>query len=147
MHVFAASSAALFSELHPIYIIVHTFAAMSHKQNIYMEIPIAVHEGKGVVETLSPQQNKLIFEARSLKNTLTLLKARLKALQADKNHTYEDIEHYKVGFYLLCRRRDHMDSHRFFFSFLFLFPVHSVSNSPHFFTHSVHVGQPTPEME
>lgn len=60
-----------------------------------MDIPIAVHVDSGVVETHN-DEGKLILQARSLRNTLSILKTRLRQLQADAAHTFEDVEHYKV---------------------------------------------------
>lgn len=62
-----------------------------------MDIPLAIHVDKEVVETLPPRDNHLVLQARSLRNTLGVLKRRLTDMINKEIHTFEDVEHYKVS--------------------------------------------------
>jgi len=62
-----------------------------------MDVPFAIHvDSSGLVESLPSDQARLEFQARSLRNTLLLLRRRLNELRKDRGHTLEDVEHYKV---------------------------------------------------
>lgn len=63
---------------------------------VTMDIPIAIHVDSRGLESLGPRSGKLELQARSLRNTLGVLKRRLKGMKADKAHTVEDVKHYKV---------------------------------------------------
>jgi hypothetical protein len=67
-----------------------------------MDIPVPVHiDEQGDVETLPPNDSHLTLQARSLRNTLGLIRNKLKDLQKNKIHTFEDVEHYKVALFRL----------------------------------------------
>ena len=63
-----------------------------------MDIPLPIHvDKKGDMEALPPKDAHLVMQARSLRNTLGVILKRLKDLKKNEIHTFEDIEHYKVG--------------------------------------------------
>lgn len=62
-----------------------------------MDVPFAIHADSSGVETLPPDQARLDFKARSLRNTLLILRRRLTELRKDSAHTLEDVEHYKAS--------------------------------------------------
>ena len=63
-----------------------------------MNIPVAIHVDKdGSLETLPPKENHLLLQARSLRNTLGVLKRRLADMMTKEIHTFEDVQHYKVS--------------------------------------------------
>ena len=61
-----------------------------------MDVPLAIHVDTQGVETLPPRQGRLVLQARSLRNTLSVLLRRLKHKENNKLHTFEDVQHYKV---------------------------------------------------
>jgi hypothetical protein len=67
-----------------------------------MDIPLPIHvDSQGDMETLPPKDSHLVMQARSLRNTLSIVKTKLRNLENSEIHTFEDIEHYKVGFFNL----------------------------------------------
>lgn len=62
-----------------------------------MDIPVPIHvDDQGDMETLPPKDSHLVMQARSLRNTLSIIRTKLRDLRSSKIHTFEDIEHYKV---------------------------------------------------
>ena len=70
-----------------------------------MDIPIAIHVDASSIETLPNKSNDLEFQARSLRNSLAVLRNRLKMLKSKEMHTMQDLNHYKVIFIDRRRRR------------------------------------------
>jgi hypothetical protein len=67
-----------------------------------MDIPLPIHidNSKGEMETLPPKESHLVMQARSLRNTLSVVRTKLRELKNNEIHTFEDIEHYKVELFL-----------------------------------------------
>lgn len=62
-----------------------------------MDVPFPIHiVHGGDIESLRPGDARLVLQARSLRNTLGVLKRRLRRMTGDKIHTLADVEHYKV---------------------------------------------------
>jgi hypothetical protein len=69
-----------------------------------MDIPLPLLVDKqGDVETLSPRETHLDLQARSTRNTLNAIRNKLKDLKSrrDTPLAFEDVEHYKVGFFFM----------------------------------------------
>jgi hypothetical protein len=60
-----------------------------------MDSPFAIHVDANEVSTLPPETARLDLKARSLRNTLGILRRRLRDLRRDAAHTLEDVQHYK----------------------------------------------------
>lgn len=71
-----------------------------------MDVPLAIHVDKDGIQTLDQPKSHLVLQARSLRNTLNVLRRRLKMMKSKSMHTEEDVQHYKVSSVrkLVCRR-------------------------------------------
>lgn len=61
-----------------------------------MDIPIAIHVDRNGVSSVPAGKAHIAMQARSLRNTLGVLKRRLRMMKEKEIHTMSDLEHYKV---------------------------------------------------
>jgi hypothetical protein len=66
-----------------------------------MDVPIAIRVDRQGVSSVSAGKAHLAMQARSLRNTLGVLKRRLIMMKEKEIHTMSDLEHYKVDL-LFC---------------------------------------------